>query len=737
MYVPRLLSVAALLLAGAAGAAGGGFVATTPRPPGYAEQGAPESPIKVDFLRVQETLGRTIDIEAHFPGKAVAEVFRADEVKVNGTLAGDFVVRNNGAFSGNRTVFGTENFSVALYAGWEPGKVYEVVVTGVTASGKPVSLTAAGTSPASIAAVAGGSLGQPSAATPYHHITMTLAREVLAPGIVTRVDVDGKRVDGKFCSYARYFNSGPEDPRKAGKTEGLKGESFKGRIDGARDFEVTAPCVWTNGSKHAMRVTAKFDSGEEKVFESEFTAGAAGGYWNGAWPYSVSIVAQETTGLGRRGEPIHVTVGLFADTVSDPARELRVVTYSPTDPKAGADGYVVAPFQAIDVAQWHDKKLLAFDERDAKTGEHVHRYDATTTVELVFFADVLPYEEKVYQILYGNPAAEALTFDTDLSVVSGDGLAQTVSNGSYAFALSSSSGSVETITVRGAGEPVLLEHKLETNGAVHWNPDCYVPPTPWVHASDWEKPDFEQITGPLMHRTRRYAALPHLDAVTANVSYTFYAGQPYVLMSSLMELKKEVFVQALRNSEIVFNHAVLDEFVWEDALGTIQARKVSETREHPIHGIEIPADTPWMALISRKHGVGFAAITLAYENTNVFGDPSSETQPYIYVQNGPWVYWARGLVYPFGGQNLTRLMRARKGSLYFEKTAWVPFRLANGGEPFADIVRTRQLLTHPLIVREWMDIDARTPDKWVMPILTMPFDEGVAGAVSAHKKKEN
>jgi hypothetical protein len=323
-----------------------------------------------------------------------------------------------------------------------------------------------------------------------------------------------------------------------------------------------------------------------------------------------------------------------------------------------------------------------------------------------------------------------------LAVEQGEELAQTVSTASYRFGLAANSGAVETVTILGEGDPVLLEHKLETNGAVHWNPGAYAPPTPWVHASDWEKPEFEQVTGPVMHRTRKYAPLPHMDTVTANVVYEFYASQPYVLMSSLMEVQEEIFVKALRNSEIVFNHAVLNEFVWKDQLGTVTSLEIEGSREHPIHALDIPADTPWMAFISRENRVGFAQIALGYENANIYGDPEGLAQPYIYVQNGPWIYWSRALVYPFGGQNLTRVMRVRKGSIHFEKNAWLPFRLADGPNPFAEVERVARQLTNPLVVHEWMDIDERTPENWVMPILTMPFDEGVAGAVSAHKPTE-
>jgi hypothetical protein len=447
------------------------------------------------------------------------------------------------------------------------------------------------------------------------------------------------------------------------------------------------------------------------------------------------LVLHETAGLWREAEPVHVTLGFFADDIKKPEKELRVVTYDPTSPKAGADGYVVAPCQVTSVTVWRDSRLLESEERDPETKELVHRYDATTTVELLFLADSQPYQEKVYQVVYGNPKAEAVRPETDLRVIPGGGLSQTVENSYYRFFLSTNSGSVEQVTILGEGEPVLLEHKLESNGAVHWNPDIYSPPTPWVHASDWDQPVFDQISGPLMHRTRRYAPLPHMDSVVASVAYEFYPGKPYVFMSSFMEVGKDLFVQALRNSEIVFNHAVLNEFVWEDPLGKVGSLKIENARKHPIHALEVPPRTPWMAFINRERGVGFANIVLAQENGNRYGQPPSETQPYFYVQNGPWIYWARPHVYPFGGLNFTRMMPVRAGSFYYEKNAWVPFRLAKGEEPFRDLERTQKLLTHPLLVHEWMATDDRTPEKWVMPILTVPFDEGVAGAVSGHKKQ--
>ena len=726
------LSLATAICAwpGTAGAAGSARLADSfPRPSGFNELGAPAEPKELRFLSAEVLAGVPYDLVAQFP-KNTTPGFTVKRVAVNGIDQSNYLVQNHGILNGNRHVFGIEDFTVSLFADWQTGKRYEVVVEGTAESGRPVRLAVAEDAPEEREQVKGASFGSPTPEMPYHHMDVVLAKEVIPPGKVTLVEIDGKK-----CRDARFFNSGKPHPAKAGQTNLIEGESYEGRLDGTRDFRIVVPVNWTNGSEHVVRVKVAPEGGSETLYEAAGTGPDKGGFWDVGGPHATSIVLRETAGILRQGEPVQVMVGFFADDITSPENEIRVVTYDPTSPKADIDGYVVAPCQIESATVWRDPKLLKAEERDPETHELVHRYDPTTTVELLFLADVQPYQEKVYQIVYGNPKAEALHPPSDLKVRPGGGLSQTVENSLYRFFLSTNSGSVEQVTILGQGGPVPLEHKLESNGAVHWNPDIYSPPLPWVHASDWEKPDFEQHSGPLRHRTRRYAPLPHMDSVVANVTYEFYASQPYVIMSSFMEVQKEQFVQALRNSEIVFNHAVLNEFVWEDPLGKIQSLKIEAARKHPIHALEIPADTPWMAFINREKGVGFAGITLARNNGNRFGQPPSETQPYFYEQNGPWIYWARPNVYPFGGLNFTRMMPVRAGSFYYEKSAWVPFRLAKGDTPFQGLQRIQKTLTHPLLVHEWMATDDRTPEKWVMPILTVPFNEGVPGAVSGHKRQ--
>jgi len=721
-----ILFTAALLFPSPTPAADNELDYRHPRPAGFFEADAPPKENELSFQSLSKKASRFYDMTATFP-KGSAPEFQVDKVELNGEPIEEYVVENAGIFNGNRRVHGLEDFAVSLEGDWQLAKEYEVKVTGRDSSGEAVEVAVAGTSPEKENLNASVGFERPTIEDPYHHANFSIPSAAVVSATVTKVLVDGE----EHRNY-RVFQSGYKDTGKG--REQVREEDYKFRMKPGMAAQILVTCNWTNDSDHTVEVFLQTEDGE-KSFKATGKAPGKGGYWNAEWPHFVSLVLHETVGIIRQGEPVIATIGVFADTVTDPAKELRVVAYDPTHPAAEPDGYITAPCQILSVTTWNDQAVMDLPDVDGETGEQIHRYDPTTTIEFVFAADVLPYEEKVFQVLYGNPNAKAVEYETEFEITPGDNLGQTVAIADYEIGLATNSGAVETVVIKGDGDPVLLEHKLETNGAVHWNPGCYAPPTPWVHASDWENPELKEQAGPILHRRRVYAPLPHMTEVAANVSYEFYSGQPYIIQESLMELMQDLFVKALRNGEIVFNHAVLNEFVWKDALGVVQSLEIEGSREHPIHALEVPADVEWMAFINREQGVGFASITLEYLNTNRYGDLASEAQPYFYIQNGPWIYWSRPLVYPFGTNNLTRMMHARKGSLYYEKNAWVPFRLGEE-DPFEIIEETGQKLRNPLLVHEWMGTDNRTPDHWIMPILTAPFDEGVSGAKGSQKGEE-
>ena len=656
------------------------------------------------------------DLEARF-GADKADCFVVEEVLANGRPVEKYRVYNNSISNFLRRVNGVENFSVRFLSRWQVNQDIAVELIGTTPAGEQVKLAVSGKAPAQRTT---SSLGfqYPGPAFAYFHIHCTFLPESYKPFTIKSVKVNGERVPaidlrilkGRKGGYGR-----PEQVRAMEANDGI--------IPDNEGFSVDFAYHWKAGDEIKVVVSGETKSGETQ----ELTASGKAS-WDSTglkgWEHSASLVVRETAGVDRQGEPVEVTLGLIGSRVTDPRRELRVVTRIPGHPDADSSGFVEVPSQVLNVTVWDDSEMPV--EIDAKTAERIRRYIPTTTVQLVFLACMQSYEERVYLLCYGNPDANAPVYKTDLKV-EGEGLGQTVSTARYRIGLSANSSAVETVLLR--GEPdVLLEHKLETNGAIHWNPGVYSPPEPWVHASDWEEPNLAIQTGPVVHRISRYENLPFVTHTAAQVVYQFFGGQPYMLCESVMEVKKDIFVQALRNAEIVFNHAVFDEFVWKDELGKIQSLDLSTTRKHPIHALEIPADTAWFAFISRKHGVGFASITIEYNNFNLYGSLSSVAQPYFYVQVGPWYYCARPLVYPFGHANFSRMMPVRKGSVYTEVNAYLPFHLADGPAPFAEVEKYQKILTNPLKVSEHIAQDPDTPKYWIEPLLVAPFDEGVEGA---------
>ncbi|HAZ03736.1 MAG TPA: hypothetical protein DCY97_16430 [Marinilabiliales bacterium] len=537
------------------------------------------------------------------------------------------------------------------------------------------------------------------------------------------ITIDSIKVNGEPIKYYRILKSLKE--KFLDEEEIRAVEANDQIIPTSAGFSVDIPCQWAKDKSVVVHINGKCPDGKNQTLTVRGQTNRESSGIKG-WRHYAALVIEETAGIERKAEPVRAMLGLIKCRVASPLKELRVVTFSPQNPASNALGYVEIPCQILDIIEWDDQKLLKNPEVDAKTKEPIRRYMPTTTVQLSFVADVGAYEKKVFLVCYGNPDAQAPDYETKLNVT-GKTLSQTVTNERYRIDLSANSGAIMTVTVKGDSE-ILLEHKLETNGAVHWNPGVYAPPNPWVHASDWENPKFSIQSGPLIHRVCRYDNLPFITTTSAQVTYSFFAFQPYMLCETVMEVKENIFVQALRNGEIVFNHAVLNEFVWKDKQGKIQHLDLSQTREHPIHALEIPPDTPWLAFINRDQGVGFAVPSINYTNLNLYGELPSEAQPYFYVQVGPWIYWSRGLVYPFGHKNFTRMMPVKAGSVYSEINAYLPFRFKKDEYPFEEIEKYQKILTNPLLITEHMPFDSLTPRQWIEPLLTAPFNEGVENA---------
>jgi len=527
--------------------------------------------------------------------------------------------------------------------------------------------------------------GFPYSERPCYHIKFRLDGETKEELEVSRIEVNGK--------WARdywVFNDGRFDAKNAFLPHGTN--------------ELTVRVDWENGAEYTVKVRCKDAKDKTVELSQSSRAPSSGGYWDKRWRYYGSNVLEETEGFVREGEPVHLLLGLYADRMSDPAREIRVVGI---DPESGRPEEV--PCQVYGSSTW-----------DKMKDDHCQ---PTTTVEVAFLADVPAFTSKVYLIFYGNPDADAPSYATDLEV-SGEGYGLTVQNNHYKVVLHPKSGAIDEIHLK-QNANVVFDHHRETNGSLHWNPGVYAPPRTWIHASDWENPGgYSTMGGPVFFTTKRHAPLPLYPEVVCSVTYRFYANKPYIIVESMIDVTKDMDVVALRNGEIVLNHDVVREFAWKKADGQIGSVVIKERPRHPARGMDLHVSTPWFAFYNREVPCALGVVNLdlsAYRRDRGL----VEWAPWNYLNWGPWVYCARPLIYTFATTNPQRVIHVSSGSSYYERMAFHPCRLGlTEEERFLPIEETALKLQHPLRTTvTHLDIDERVPEEWVPPILVEEFEE--------------
>ncbi len=561
-----------------------------------------------------------------------------------------------------------------------------------------------------VGTVSGLEFGYPIAGEPWYYIKALFSNQPpLGQGAwtITRVMVNGSRAKDFLVVQGGQETARPE-------------------IKGDRPFELKIRWSWQG--KTAYEVKAALENTTTKkavVLTEKGMAPAQRGYWNASWKNYLSLLLSEDHGIERTNYPVHATVGVLSNYLKSPD-EIRVVR---AEQKGEDIAYAEIPFQVYDVRTWNDPKIVAMVDEDEKTGKTSPRYHPTTSLSLVFLAQLRAREKATYLVFYNNSSAKKPVFKSDLKVT-GQGLAKTIENEFYKILLHPKSGSIYEVTEKSS--KTKFEHKLETNGSVHWNPDVYAPPHAWYHCSDWQNPPSWHDLGPVFYSLRREAPLPQPKGIRVSITYTFYSRSPMILAESIMEIQSDIFAKAVRNAEIVFNKAVFTKAAYRTVEGSVEILDFASSKMHPKHAAVLRPDTPWVAFYSDTKNTGFASLFLDMAFPNLHGGEASRQQPYIYIQNGPWYYMSRGFVYSFGSNNQTRMLPVKAGSIYYERNAWIPFSYQRDKDFAAALDSVYKMLKYPVGVMDDIETYAESPDGWIVPILTEPFEEGVKEAI---KKK--
>ena len=371
------------------------------------------------------------------------------------------------------------------------------------------------------------------------------------------------------------------------------------------------------------------------------------------WRFAKRLLLQNSTDLPRRAEPVETDVDFHARHVTDLARELRLA-------RVGDAGIEIVP------AQIHP----------------IGREDDILRTRLFFLADVAANGKATYLVLYGNPDAPEPEYETDL-VVSGEGYALEVENAHYRAVMAKMNGNWKNhYSKRGPAE-LVNRHGHGVAGTIHWGPDWSDERVGRYRLTNWGGPplfDYEVLRGPVCVRIRRWGhpvlslgpqvGRPH--KVMATVTYSFWAGQPYVIMESQLQVLEDVRFRDCRNDEFVIGEE-LPERAWMGPDGEIGFGPRGWQKEDPRRVTHFNRDT----------GEGFASIHLEFENTN----PNCSAPDHAgFSHTGTWVR------YPVTHAPM------RAGDHVYERNAYVLHRYDEGADlkGLADLVAHRERLANPI-----------------------------------------
>ena len=383
--------------------------------------------------------------------------------------------------------------------------------------------------------------------------------------------------------------------------------------------------------------------------------------WEAApgWRYAKRLRLTNETADERCSEPVEVDVDFHAGHITNVVDEVRVAR------AAGDDG----PLEEVP-SQVHP----------------IAREDDVLRCRLFFLADVAANGASSYLVLYGNPSAAQPTYQTDLAA-SGEGYALEIENGHYRAVLSQLSGNWKSHFPKGWEAQLDSGGGHGVEGTIHWGPDWSEERVGRYRITSWDGPpmfDYEVVCGPVCVRVRRWGhpilslgpqiGRPH--KVMATVTYTFWAGQPYVIMESKLEVLEDVRFRDCRNDEFVIGEDLPDR-AWMGSGGEIGFGGVGWSGEDP----------RWMTYFNRGTGEGFGSVHLEFENTNSgWTEPSGAG----FSRTGVWVRA------PVHHTNL------QAGDHVYEKNAYVIHRYVEEGghNGFADLVAHQQRLLHPIAQAE-------------------------------------
>jgi hypothetical protein len=544
-------------------------------------------------------------------------------------------------------------------------------------------------------------MGLPEPAIPFYHFIAEI--DLPQPSIIeVQAEVNGKTLRATDLHRIKDEKEMDRPPISHRPPSGY-GLSQDATL--YKNLHVVGWVKWEPGKDYTIKISVRIKK-NVKASDSDVwltkteTVKAPGNItvFDPAWKNYKSVVVTETAGITRKTEPVEVLLAFYPDEAFDLKREIRVVEVDP-------ETHVLTevPCQVYDLQKYTVEDKLDPDENGKPTRE-VPIWLPTVSARVAFLADVQASKSKVYLVFYNNGKALVKVYNSNLKV-QGEMPGINVDNGNISIVLHPNSGHFDQLTLKEKPEFPLF-HRMETNGAIHWNPEIYSPPKPWTHTADWNPPqNVKLISGPVTAVTEFWGSLRDIPEVDASVRYQFYPDVPYFISSTSLRINETMNCIALRNGEIVFKRELMTHAAWYDVIRN-KVITTDVTDMPDLTDLKMEADVPWITFYNEKEKIGFAGIQLDYSNS---GLESRERllNPFIYITGGPWIYWARALSLTFLSSNMQQMVPALKGNYFAEKWAYLVYEIEDGIIPYEPVLEWSKRLLNPLRVHLVEEVDDR------------------------------
>ncbi len=375
--------------------------------------------------------------------------------------------------------------------------------------------------------------------------------------------------------------------------------------------------------------------------------------------HEYEYILRETEGEARKNEPVEITLtmpGNPPDTWREHVRVLRV--------KNKNQGILV-PHQIMGEVQ-------------AGSPDTQQPFPATS-INVIFLADCAAGKQVTYRLFWGLPEGGKTVELPSASVddglkITGDAPGLTIENDFYHIKLSPTSGAIQRIHTNFQTSDTEMFYRTLP---VHFGVDIWSPGQAWDHDYDWPLPPNQKVEGgPLALRYQRWGPLQTYQDVEVSITYTFYAHNPYVQVSSTMRLTKDRSAHAIRMGEIVVSHSrkpstdsegvdeknpeIFTHYGWPNGKGGIVKRIINTHRnakgeavvEGQVTGTlgVLDRDVPWVAGYNADEDFGIATLRKHQFAGNYLGGVTPQSAPCTYLGQYGWgfIYWSRPMVYPMG-----------------------------------------------------------------------------------------